>query len=98
MPAFSIILIVSGSFNIFCIVFIEGISKYQDDGWQIAVHTQGDAAIREVLDAFETVGDEDADYRHRLEHCLLLENESIIRMHELNIHPSFHINHLYYFG
>jgi len=74
------------------------ISNYQDDGWQIAVHAQGDVAIREVLDAFESVSDEDADHRHRLEHCLLLENGSIKRMHELNIHPSFHINHLYYYG
>jgi len=79
--------------------FKQAISQYQDDGWQIAVHAQGDAAIREVLDAFESGGgNKDADYRHRLEHCLLLENESIKRMYELNIHPSFHINHLYYYG
>ena len=55
-------------------------------------------AIREVLDAFQLVGDVDGDHRHRLEHCLLLENKSIKQMQKLNIHPSFHINHLYYYG
>ncbi|MBC8312418.1 MAG: amidohydrolase [Candidatus Marinimicrobia bacterium] len=80
--------------------FTKSVSKLQSDGWQIAVHTQGDMAIREVLDSFESVQDKEnsQDYRHRLEHCLLLEESSIMKMAELNVHPSFHINHLYYYG
>ncbi len=75
------------------------ISNYDSQGWQIATHAQGDMAIQEILDIFQDVGIEDGkDSRHRLEHCLLLKESSIERMRKLNIHPSFHINHLYYYG
>ena len=76
------------------------IIKYQNAGWQIAIHSQGDIAIKEILESFNKVTNhkEIADYRHRLEHCLLLQEESIQLMANLNIHPSFHINHLYYYG
>jgi predicted amidohydrolase YtcJ len=69
-------------------------------GWQIAIHSQGDAAISQVLDAFEEVN-QDVDIqsgRHRLEHCLLLPEFELDRIKKLNISPSFHINHLYYYG
>ena len=36
--------------------------------------------------------------RHRLEHCLLLSDSSMDKMKVLNISPSFHINHIYYYG
>ena len=76
------------------------ITKYQDNGWQIAIHSQGDIAIREILESFDRVTDDKGttDHRHRLEHCLLLQEESMKLMADLNIHPSFHINHLYYYG
>ena len=75
----------------------ESIIAYQNEGWQIAVHAQGNKAIREILDTFEAAGEYN-DSRHRLEHCLLLEESSTKRMAALNIHPSFHINHLFYYG
>jgi hypothetical protein len=75
------------------------IIKYQNTGWQLAIHAQGDIAIQEVLESFDKVANsQEADHRHRLEHCLLLQEESMELMTELNIHPSFHINHLYYYG
>lgn len=73
------------------------ITACQNDGWQMAVHAQGDSAIQEVVDAFANVGS-GQEYRHRLEHCLLLQESTVQQMRELNIHPSFHINHLYYYG
>ena len=78
----------------------EFIKKYASKNWQISVHTQGDQAITETLEAFEEAGKTiDIDsHRHRLEHCLLLDNYSIITMKRLNITPSIHINHLYYYG
>ncbi|WP_341225325.1 amidohydrolase [uncultured Arcticibacterium sp.] len=69
-------------------------------GWQIAIHTQGDAAINEVIDAFEEL-EEELDFsksRHRLEHCVLFPSENLARLKRLNLTPSFHINHLYYYG
>jgi len=75
------------------------ISKYQSEGWQIAIHAQGDIAIREILNTFDNVDHQsENDHRHRIEHCILIDNESIERMSRMNIYPSFHINHLYYYG
>ncbi|MCI2229101.1 amidohydrolase [Polaribacter sp. MSW13] len=76
------------------------IRKYHLKGWQITIHTQGDAAINEVIDAFEELENE-LDYstsRHRLEHCLLFPTENMDRLKRLHLTPSFHINHLYYYG
>ena len=79
---------------------VDFIRKYNSKGWQISIHTQGDAAINEVLSAFKEVSKNDnvTDLRHRLEHCLLLEHSKIDLLKELNITPSFHINHIYYYG
>lgn len=75
------------------------ISKYQSNGWQVAVHTQGDISTSEVIETFEKQNaNSEIDYRHRLEHCLLVDDVSFEKMSKLNLYPSFHINHLYYYG
>jgi len=73
------------------------IDTYQSAGWQIAIHAQGDTAIQEIVDAFDR-SKSAKEHRHRLEHCLLAQKSTIQQMRKLNIHPSFHINHLYYYG
>lgn len=79
---------------------LDFIKEYHNKGWQIAIHTQGDIANEEVLNAFQKVNEEFdiRNSRHRLEHCLLISDSSINKLKELNITPSFHINHLYYYG
>lgn len=76
------------------------IEKYQSKGWQVAIHAQGDIANEEVIEAFQNVNKKlpIADYRHRLEHCMLLPKEKMVDIKSLNITPSFHINHLLYNG
>lgn len=74
------------------------IVKYESKGWQIAVHSQGDQSTREVMDAFDRASDLTKDNRHRIEHCLMTQPESLLEMQRMGIHPSFHINHLYYYG
>ena len=75
------------------------IMKYQSEGWQVAIHAQGDIAIRDIMNVFDDIGlQSENDFRHRIEHCILIDNESIEKMSKMNIHPSFHINHLYYYG
>jgi predicted amidohydrolase YtcJ len=76
---------------------IQRIQTYDSEGWQVAIHTQGDQAIEETLDAFSSA-DISKNSRHRLEHCLLPHDESIQRMTKLGVSPSFHINHLWYYG
>jgi len=73
------------------------IHQYDAGGWQVAIHTQGDKAIEETLTAFENANISQAS-RHRLEHCLLPSDKSIKKMAELGLSPSFHINHLWYYG
>jgi len=76
------------------------ISDFHRDGWQIAIHTQGDAAIREVVDVYEEL-EGSLDYRrsrHRLEHCLMLQEDELDRLKRLHLTPSFHINHILYYG
>ena len=55
------------------------IQQYDSAGWQVAVHTQGDRAISETLNAFEKSGIS-KNSRHRLEHCLLPSKKDIQRM------------------
>ncbi|SEE52958.1 hypothetical protein SAMN04487765_2965 [Tenacibaculum sp. MAR_2010_89] len=76
------------------------IKTYHNKGWQIAIHTQGNAAITETVNVFDELKSE-LDYsnsRHRLEHCLMLPNSEILRIKKLQLLPSFHINHLLYYG
>ena len=76
------------------------IKKYSSDGWQVAIHSQGDISSQHVLKAFDAANKELKinTLRHRLEHCLLLSEKSLLEMKRLQITPSFHINHLYYYG
>ena len=76
------------------------IKKYHTKGWQIAIHTQGDIANRKVLEAFKKASKnvDISSRRHRIEHCVLLSETSLNTIKELGITPSFHINHLYYYG
>jgi predicted amidohydrolase YtcJ len=74
--------------------------KYHDQGFQIAVHAQGDRAIRDVIDLFEAVLHESPreDHRHRIEHCALFPIDQLGRAAKLGLTPSWHINHIYYYG
>jgi predicted amidohydrolase YtcJ len=76
------------------------IEKYQTKGWQVAVHSQGDIANEEVIEAFEKINKKQAinPFRHRLEHCMLLPKERTIALKKMNMSLSFHINHLLYYG
>jgi len=76
----------------------DAIEKYEQDGWQIAVHSQGDKSTTEVMEAFSRASKTDKDNRHRIEHCLMIQPASLLEMKRMGIHPSFHTNHLYYYG
>ena len=79
---------------------VKFIKKYHAKGWQIAIHSQGDLSNQKVINAFKKANKtvNIKEKRHRLEHCLLISSNSISEMKDLNLTPSFHINHLYYYG
>ncbi|MGP9820405.1 amidohydrolase [Salinarimonas sp. NSM] len=63
--------------------------RYHEQGWQLAVHAIGDAAIEQTLDAIEAALAEapDPDRRHRIEHCGFARPDQTARMVRLGIEP-----------
>ena len=77
------------------------IRKRAAQGWQIAVHGNGDKAIDNILDAIEQVASEGLDVkanRIRIEHCSILHDEQIARMKQHGVTASFLIGHVHYWG
>jgi predicted amidohydrolase YtcJ len=59
-------------------------------GWQIKLHAIGTAAVRQSLDAFETLGDGEARARrHRIEHIETLDPTDLPRFARLGVVASF---------
>ncbi|MCC5976848.1 MAG: amidohydrolase [Salinarimonas sp.] len=69
-------------------------------GWQMAIHAIGDAAIDQVLDAYEAAltAMPDPQRRHRIEHCGWLRPDQMARMQNLHILPAPQPAFMYWFG
>ncbi len=78
----------------------EVIKRAHDGGWQVGVHSNGDAAIDTVIEAYQTVlqGSAPNDLRHRIEHCSVLHPEQMEKMVRLGLSPSFLIGHVRWWG
>ena len=79
--------------------FIAKVGTYSKQGWQIAIHTQGDLSsklVTQVMSGFAS--QEFSKQRHRVEHGLLITKQTLTEMAAIGITPSFHINHIYYYG
>ena len=81
-------------------VFDNLVSNDASAGNQIAIHAQGDSACVNTLNVLESALKKypKEDHRYRMEHLALLQKEHIDRMAALGIYPSFHINHVHYYG
>jgi predicted amidohydrolase YtcJ len=71
-----------------------------DQGWQLMIHANGDAAIADVLAAYREAlaGRSGLTHRHRIEHCSVPTEDQLAQMSELGLSPSFLMNHVYYWG
>jgi predicted amidohydrolase YtcJ len=71
-----------------------------NDGWQLMVHANGDAAVEFALTALEELlpAYGGHDLRHRLEHCSVTTDDQLARMARAGLSPSFLMNHVYYWG
>jgi len=71
-----------------------------DGGWQLMVHTNGDAAVEFALEALESLlpGYGATDLRHRFEHASFTTDDQLHRMAAAGISPSFLMNHVYFWG
>lgn len=66
-----------------------------ESGWQVAIHAIGDYAVREVLDAFQTVNAQvRKKLRPRLEHAQMVSPEDCIRFETLQTIASIQPAHL----
>jgi predicted amidohydrolase YtcJ len=78
----------------------ENSRKAHTAGWQLATHANGDLAIDKVLSVYEQVQHEmpTPDPRYRIEHCTLLNDSLLGRMHALNAIPVPFSGYVYFHG
>jgi len=76
------------------------VKRYQAAGFQLAIHSNGDNAIDDVLNAVEAAQREHPapDIRHILVHAQTSRHDQIARMGALSITPSFFSAHTFYWG
>jgi predicted amidohydrolase YtcJ len=77
------------------------LAKYHAQGWQLAIHAIGDAAIEQVLsgmEAADSAGQPVAGRRHRIEHCGFISPSQIARMAARGIEPVPQPIFMYEFG
>ena len=73
---------------------------FHEKGMQVAVHTNGDAAIDDLIYAVEQAqaASPRQDPRHICVHCQLARDDQLDAMKRFGITPSYHIVHPYYWG
>jgi predicted amidohydrolase YtcJ len=79
---------------------IEQVVHFHRAGFQVAVHGNGDAAIDDILDAFERAQalHPREDTRHIIVHAQMAREDQLDRMATLGVIPSFFSLHTYYWG
>ncbi len=78
----------------------ELILKFHKQGWQIAIHGNGDAAIEDIISAYEYAQQTfpRPDPRHIVIHCQTVREDQLDRMQKAKIIPSFFVTHTYFWG
>lgn len=77
----------------------DALSAGLDDGWQLMIHTNGDAAVDLALTTLEDLLAKDSrDLRHRLEHASVTTDAQLARMAAAGVSPSFLMDHVRYWG
>ncbi|MES2696669.1 MAG: amidohydrolase, partial [Verrucomicrobiota bacterium] len=79
---------------------VKMVTNLHRQGYQVAIHGNGDAAIDDILFAFAEAqrAFPREDTRHRIEHCQAPREDQLKRMRELGITPSFFVGHVFYWG
>lgn len=78
---------------------VDKLHRYTTQGWQVSIHSQGDASNREVLQAVQKAGTLlGAAPVVRLEHGVFMGTDSVAQAAQLGVSPSFHIHHIKYYG
>lgn len=80
--------------------FTKIIQKIVEKGWPLMIHANGNKAINLTLDAYQIAanGKSGIPKRHRIEHCSIVNQDTLKRIHSLGISPSFLIGHVGFWG
>ena len=80
--------------------FIEKVVGLHRQGWQLAIHGNGDDAIQMILNAYEEAQKRypRADARHIVIHCQTVREDQLDRIKRLGVVPSFFVVHTYFWG
>jgi predicted amidohydrolase YtcJ len=80
--------------------FTKIIQNIIDKGWPLMIHANGDKAINLTLDAYQIAlkGNSGIPKRHRIEHCSIVNQDTLKRIQSLGISPSFLIGHVGFWG
>ena len=68
---------------------IQRVRPYHREGWQVAIHAIGDAAVEQVLQAYEALQREcpRPGARHRIEHCGYIQPGHVERLVQAGVVP-----------
>ncbi len=78
----------------------EAVDEAHARGWRVGIHANGDVAIDMVLKAYERALAKwpDADRRHRIEHCSLVNPDLVSRIRKHGVIPTPFWTYVYYHG
>ena len=78
---------------------VDKLRQYSAKGWQVAIHSQGDASNRAVLAAVDKAGSLAGPAPVvRVEHGVFMPRESVEQLARQKDTPSFHVHHIKYYG
>lgn len=81
-------------------VLTEMVSHYHTNGYQLALHGNGDAAIEYIINAVEIAQQRHPrpDARHIMVHAQTIRQDQLARLNALSLSPSFFTSHTFYWG
>lgn len=91
----------SGNLNFKNVEIYKLMKPFYDQGWQIAIHANGDKAIDQTLNNYEKLlsnGANSKDRRLRIEHFTVSKESQVKKAVKLGVLPGFTIGHVDYWG
>jgi len=76
------------------------VTRYHKNGYQLAMHGNGDEAIEYIINAVEAAQNAQlrVDARHIIVHAQTIRKDQLARLKALSLTPSFFVTHTYYWG
>ncbi|MGJ3510047.1 amidohydrolase [Enemella sp. A6] len=74
------------------------VRKWDERGWQLAIHANGDAAIDSVLQAYAGIERSNSRLPHRIEHFQMGREDQLDEVARMGVLPSVFVKHVWYWG